>query len=161
MAPPLGIDGAFTVTTNRLANAVGQPLGNGTTGQFQTWDNDPAGIKVFILAGQSNMVGYGNSEDGNGGPGAIGSLRYLAVNDATYPEYDYTSLLVDPGQPATSAWKNRERSRYGGTMEQSGDLGGPIGKGDLLPTFRQGCGKFGPEYAFGQVLRELLHRRER
>ena len=107
----LGIDGAFTVTTNRIANAVGQPLGNGTTGQFQTWDNDPTGIKVFILAGQSNMVGYGHSEDGNGGPGGPGCLRYLAVNDATYPEYDYTSLLVDPGHPATSAWKNREQGQ--------------------------------------------------
>ena len=27
-----------------------------------TWDNDPNGIKVFILAGQSNMVGYGKTE---------------------------------------------------------------------------------------------------
>lgn len=30
----------------------------------KAWDNDPKGIKVFILAGQSNMVGNGQSEDG-------------------------------------------------------------------------------------------------
>ena len=30
------------------------------------WDNDPAGVQVFILAGQSNMVGHGKADDGHG-----------------------------------------------------------------------------------------------
>jgi alpha-galactosidase len=98
------------------------------------------------------MVGYGNSEDGNGGPGGPGCLRYLASNNATYPEYDYASLLVDPGQPATSAWKNRDKVKVWWHNGQSGDLGGLIGSGDLLPIFGKDAGKFGPEYAFGQVL---------
>ncbi|MCH7228854.1 invasin domain 3-containing protein [Haloferula sp. A504] len=153
----LAIDSAFTVTMDRIANGAGQPLGNGTTGQFRTWDNDPTGIKVFILAGQSNMVGYGHSEIGNGGvAGAIGSLRYLAVNNGTYTEYDYTSLLVDPGQPATSAWKTRSDVKYWGYNGASGNLPTPAdspGKGDLGPPFRgANINWFGPEYAFGQVL---------
>ena len=153
LASALAIDSAFTVSLDRLATSTGQPLGNGTAGQFRTWDNDPTGIKVFILAGQSNMVGYGRSEVGNGGVnGAIGSLRYLATNNAIYPEYDYTSLLVDPGQPATSAWKNRDKVKVWWRNGASGNLGGPIGKGDLLPTFGKDAGMFGPEYAFGQVI---------
>ncbi|QTN32338.1 Ig-like domain-containing protein [Akkermansiaceae bacterium] len=154
LAAPLGIDGDFTVTTNRIANAVGQPLGNGTSGQFQTWDDNPNGIKVFILAGQSNMVGYGMSETGNGGvAGAIGSLRHLAVNNGSYPEYDYAALLADPGQPATSAWKTRSDVKVWWRNGHSGNLGEPVSKGDLGPPFKgANSGWFGPEYAFGQVL---------
>ena len=37
--------------------------GRGYSSQYQ-WDNDPEGVKVFILAGQSNMVGHGKSEWG-------------------------------------------------------------------------------------------------
>jgi hypothetical protein len=157
LASPLAIDSAFTVTMDRIANGAGQPLGNGTAGQFRTWDNDPNGIKVFILAGQSNMVGYGHSELGAGNvAGAIGTLRYLAVNDATYPEYNYTSLLVDSGQPATSAWKTRGDVKVWGYNGASGNLptaGDTPGKGDLGPPF-QGANSawFGPEYAFGQVI---------
>ena len=139
---------------NRIASGAGQPLGNGTAGQFRTWDNDPNGIKVFILAGQSNMVGYGHSDLGAGNvAGAIGTLRYLANNNATYPEYDYTSLLVDPLQPATSAWKTRSDVKVWWKNGASGNLDGPVGKGDLGPPF-QGSNSawFGPEYAFGQVI---------
>ena len=154
LASSLAIDSAFTVTMNRIASGAGQPLVNGTAGQFRTWDNDPNGIKVFILAGQSNMVGYGHSELGAGNvAGAIGTLRYLANNNATYPEYDYTSLLVDPLQPATSAWKTRGDVKVWWKNGASGNLGGPLGKGDLGPPF-QGANAswFGPEYAFGQVI---------
>jgi alpha-galactosidase len=100
------------------------------------------------------MVGYGHSELGkNNVAGAIGSLRYLAVNDATYPEYNYASLLVDPGQPATSAWKTRSDVKVWWTNGASGNLDGPVSKGDLGPPF-QGSNSawFGPEYAFGQVI---------
>ena len=43
LASALAIDSAFTVTMDRIANGAGQPLGNGTAGQFRTWDNDPNG----------------------------------------------------------------------------------------------------------------------
>ncbi len=104
----LDLDSGYNVSFSNLTGLTGVALAGDGTAQVQTWDDDPAGIKVFILAGQSNMVGYGMREDGNGGVvGAIGSLRHLAVNNGSYPEYDYTSLLEGPGQPATSAWRNR------------------------------------------------------
>jgi alpha-galactosidase len=124
-----------------------------TTVLFQTWDDDPNGIKVFILAGQSNMVGYGHTETGNGGvAGAIGSLRHLAVNNASFPDYDYASLLVNPADPANSPWRTRGDVkawwRDGGT-----DLGGTIRKGDLGPPFLGiDADQYGPEFAFGQVM---------
>jgi alpha-galactosidase len=150
---PLPIDTTFSVSVSNLTSSDGTPLVGSTTAQFQTWDNDPQGIKVFILAGQSNMVGYGHSENGNGGvAGAIGSLRHLAVNNASYPDYDYASLLVNPANPATSAWKTRGDVkawwRDGGTS-----LGGTVRKGDLGPPFLGiDADQYGPEFGFGQIL---------
>jgi hypothetical protein len=142
---------AYTVTMNNLTDPFGRELGNGSQGHFQTWDNDPNGIKVFILAGQSNMVGHGKSEQGlNDVEGAIGSLRYLAVNDASFPQYDYTSLLVDPGQPGTSDWAPRSDVQVwwkNGYVDQTRT----ILKGDLDIGY-DGRTWFGPDYAFGQVL---------
>jgi alpha-galactosidase len=149
----LPIDSTFSVSLSNLTSSDGTPLVGSTTVQFQTWDDNPEGIKVFILAGQSNMVGYGHSETGNGGvAGAIGSLRHLAVNNASFPDYDYTSLLVNPADPAGSDWRTRGDVkawwRDGGT-----NLGGTVRKGDLGPPFLGiGTAQFGPEYAFGQVL---------
>ncbi|MBT8043473.1 MAG: Ig-like domain-containing protein [Verrucomicrobiae bacterium] len=149
----LSIGSSFTVTTNRIANGAGQPLGNGTVGQFQTWDDDENGIKVFILAGQSNMVGYGHTETGQTGDGGIGTLRYFAQpdNDENYPEYDYSSLLVDPSQPTTSAWKTRPKVKLWWKNGASGELDGPIYSGNLGPLTSNGQW-FGPEYGFGQVI---------
>ena len=149
----LGINSTYEVNMSNLAGSNGAPLGGGTVARFQTWDNDPDGIKVFILAGQSNMVGYGHSETGNGGvAGAIGSLRHLAVNDAIYPDYNYASLLVNPADPAGSAWRTRGDVkvwwRDGGT-----ELGGAVRKGDLGPPFLGiDVNRYGPEYGFGQIL---------
>ena len=106
LASALGADTPYTVNLDRLTSATGQSLGSNITRQFRTWDDDPNGIKVFIVAGQSNMVGYGNVETGATGAGTIGSLRYLAVNDASYPEYNYTSLLTNPANTA-SAFRTR------------------------------------------------------
>ncbi|MDX1680748.1 MAG: sialate O-acetylesterase [Akkermansiaceae bacterium] len=132
----------------------------------EKWDDDPNGIKVFILAGQSNMVGYGKTETG-GNPewtpgdkstpkeikGGVGCLRHLAVHDDQYPEYDFSSLLENPEQPASSPWKKRPDVKVWWRDGHSGKLGGGIRKGDLGPPFQGGNGKwFGPEYAFGQVL---------
>ncbi|MFK7912135.1 MAG: sialate O-acetylesterase [Akkermansiaceae bacterium] len=134
--------------------------------QTKKWDNDPKGIKVFILAGQSNMVGYGKTEMG-GNPkwikgskehpkeikGGTGCLREMAINNAKYPEYDFTSLLVDPSKPETSAWKNRKDVKVWWRHGHSGKLGGKISKGDLGPPFQGGNAKwFGPEFAFGQII---------
>ena len=161
---PLAIGSAYDVTLGNLTGGGGDPLSGGNTGQFVNWDNDPSGIKVFILAGQSNMVGYGYSEEGgnpawtpeNGEPktmmGGPGSLRYLAKNNGLYPEYDYTSLLVSPSDP-DSAWRTRPDVKVWWEQGVSGNLGGAEGYGDLGPPFRGGSTEwFGPEYGFGQVI---------
>jgi alpha-galactosidase len=134
--------------------------------QSKPWDNDPKGIKVFILAGQSNMVGYGKTEDG-GNPdwvqgskdvpkeikGGIGCLRYLAIHDEKFPEYDYAALLENPKKPETSPWKNRKDVKVWWRNGASAKLGGPISKGDLGPPFQGAHGAwFGPEFAFGQII---------
>ncbi|MCH7228421.1 invasin domain 3-containing protein [Haloferula sp. A504] len=156
LASALDIGSSFTVTANRIANGVGQPLGNGTSAQFQTWDDDPAGIKVFILAGQSNMVGYGHTETGQTGDGGIGTLRYLANNNATYPEYDYTSLLATPGDPVNSSWRTRGDVKvwwYNGASGNLPTASSTPTKGDLGPPFHGADSSLiGPEYAFGQII---------
>ncbi|MCH7229054.1 sialate O-acetylesterase [Haloferula sp. A504] len=151
-AAPLDLTSSYTVTMNNLADLGGRPLAPATMGNFGTWDNNPNGVKVFILAGQSNMVGYGETEIGNGGiNGAVGSLRYLAVNDASYPEYTYSGLLVDPGNPATSAWATRSDVKVWWDRAEPG-YGPNVIKGDLTVGFGAQGNKIGPEYAFGQVL---------
>jgi alpha-galactosidase len=106
-------------------------------------------VKVFILAGQSNMVGHGKAEAGVGDVvGAIGSLRYLAIND---PEY--RRLVADTNSPATSAWRIRTDVKV---WWRDSDVTAPCAvlKGNLkvgYADFRNAT-SFGPEYAFGWVL---------
>ena len=152
LASALGIDTGYTVNLDGVTSGTGQSLGFGVTRQFKTWDDDPNGIKVFILAGQSNMVGFGNVETGNSGAGSIGSLRYLAVNDASYPDYNYASLLTNPSQPATSAFRTRSDVKVW-WRDGGPNLGGTVKKGDLGPPFKGvGTDRIGPEFAFGHVI---------
>lgn len=149
----LGIDAGYTVNIDGVTSSTGQALGTGVSRQFTTWDDDPSGIKVFILAGQSNMVGFGSSEDGASGAGSIGSLRYLATNnnDPAYSYYDFTSLLTNPGD-TNSAFATRSDVKVW-WKDGGANLGGTVRKGDLGPPFKgSDTSKFGPEYAFGQIL---------
>ncbi len=154
LASALGTDTGYTVNLDGVTSGTGQPLGTGVVSrQFTTWDDNPNGIKVFILAGQSNMVGYGSVETGNGGvAGAVGSLRYLAVNDASYPDYNYASLLTTPGQPATSPFRTRSDVKVW-WRDGGPNLGGTVRKGDLGPPFKGADNSLnGPEFAFGHVM---------
>ncbi len=152
LASALGLNTGYTVNLDRLTSATGQALGNNITRQFKTWDDNPNGIKVFILAGQSNMVGFGNVENGNSGAGTIGSLRYLAVNDASYPDYNYASLLTNPSQPTTSAFRTRSDVKLW-WRDGGPNLGGTVKKGDLGPPFKGvDIDRIGPEFAFGHVI---------
>lgn len=135
-----------------LTALASQPPLSPNTGTSKTsrYDNDPNGVKVFVLAGQSNMVGHGKAEEGtNDVAGAVGSLRYMAVN---YPA-EYGRLLVDPDNPAASPWVTRSDVkvwwRYSDLLEQRAVVKGNLGLG-----FAEGRNKtwFGPEYAFGWVL---------
>ncbi|MCH7229087.1 sialate O-acetylesterase [Haloferula sp. A504] len=145
---PLDLATAFSVKVNDLTDLAGRPLAAATAGTFKTWDNDPHGVKVFILAGQSNMVGYGESEKGHGGvDGAIGSLRHLAVTDAA----DYGKLLAEPAHPATSAWKTRSDVKVWWDRSEPGS-GPSVIKGDLGVGFGTDSAKIGPEYGFGWIV---------
>jgi len=102
-------------------------------------------LKVFILAGQSNMVGHGKSEHGHGDViGAIGSLRYMVNTD---PD-NYGHLVNGDG-----SWKTRSDVKV---WWRDSDIGAPraVLKGDLGIGFAQSRNSawFGPEYAFGWAM---------
>lgn len=147
LASPLGVGTSYDVTAQSITTLAGRVIPGSFNGTFQTWDDNPDGVQVFILAGQSNMVGHGKSENGHQDVlGAIGSLRYLAVNDTA----NYGHLLVDSSNPATSAWKTRTDVKV---WWRDSDLGTPRGviKGDLKIGYSQSRSTtwYGPEYAFG------------
>jgi alpha-galactosidase len=151
---PLDAGTSYSVTMNNLTDLAGRPLGNGTQGSFQTYDKNPNGVKVFILAGQSNMVGHGKREQGVGDvAGAIGGLRYLVVNDTS--TNNYQRLLVDTNDPANSAWIVRSDVKV---WWRYSDPGQPraVAKGNLSTGFAEGRNPdwFGPEYGFGWIMGE-------
>ena len=107
-------------------------------------------VKVFILAGQSNMEGHGKVENGrnpkytgkNSGQkqeikGGIGCLRYLATNPKTAKKYKH--LLDSSGK-----WVVRDDAYVYTTTrgKKSGKLTVGFGKGNWI----------GPEFAFGHIL---------
>jgi alpha-galactosidase len=148
LASPLGIDTAYTVSVDGVTSGTGQSLGSNVTRPFRTWDDDPNGIKVFVLAGQSNMVGQGESQLGNGGVvGAIGSLRYQVVNDNA----NFGQLVVNSGNPATDPWVVRNDVKVWWNRADIGAAAN-VSKGGLTPGFGLGSGQFGPEYGFGWVV---------
>lgn len=150
---PLKPNSSYAVHVKNLTDQANLALKDGNA-SIRTWDDDAKGIKVFILSGQSNMVGYGHTEEGaNNVIGAPGTLRYLAANDDQFPEFEYKSLLADPAQPAASPWKTRSDVKVWWRNGANAKLGGPVGKGDLGPPFRGANEKwFGPEYGFGQII---------
>jgi len=151
LGAPLGIATGYTVSVDGVTSGTGQALGSNVSQQFTTWDNDSAGVKVFILVGQSNMVGRGESERGNGDVnGAIGSLRYEVVNDNA----NYGQLVVDTGNPDTDNWVVRNDVNFWWNRADLG-AGAAISKGGLNPEgFGSGPTTFGPEYGFGWTVGE-------
>jgi hypothetical protein len=105
-------------------------------------------IKVFILAGQSNMVGHGKVEMGRdpaGGkkevPGGIGSMRWLIGEKPDDLGPKGKLPLVDAG----GNWIERDDVWIHCTTEQGAK------KGPLGPKFGKGSW-IGPEFAFGHVI---------
>ncbi len=89
-------------------------------------------VKVFILAGQSNMQGHGEMEKGE-----KGNLRYLVENDAKYKH------LVDKD----GEWAKRKDVFIRYTNRLHEEFHGPL---------TAGCGAYnytiGPELQFGNVI---------
>lgn len=114
-----------------------------------TWDNNPDGVQVFILAGQSNMVGHGKADDGHGDvKGAIGSLRYQVDHDPK----NYGHLVNKDG-----TWKVRDDVKV---WWRDSDINSPraVLKGNLKIGYSQSRnpGWIGPEYGFGWVVGDKL-----
>lgn len=112
-------------------------------------------LKVFILAGQSNMQGKGRVETGrdpnhpNGAniAGGLGSLRHMLVVNTN--KYGY---LADTNNPTTSTvpgW----RTMTNVWVTYWSDSGGENRRGNLDADFGDGGGqgRVGPEYGFGLV----------
>ena len=116
------------------------------------WDDDPNGVQVFILAGQSNMVGHGKAEEGHGDvKGAVGSLRYQVENDPK----NYGHLVDKDGK-----WIVRDDVKV---WWRDSDINAPraVLKGDLKIGYSQSRnpGWIGPEYGFGWVMGEHFKRK--
>jgi alpha-galactosidase len=118
-----------------------------TATDVDTDTGDPK-IRVFILAGQSNMVGHGKSEDGNSGPGTIGSLRYEVDNDPA----SYGHLVDEDGN-----WIARGDVKVWWRDSEVGESRAVL-KGDLDIGFSQSRNPswIGPEYAFGWVVGDFF-----
>ena len=88
-------------------------------------------VKVYLLAGQSNMVGHGLIADGDGSAGMVSLEELIAADPATYDRYD------DPRGDVWSWFENRE----------------PM---DLQPGHGDGNKYFGPELGLGHTLGDAL-----
>lgn len=92
-------------------------------------------VKIYILAGQSNMQGKASIE-GEAGT----TLRAMVKND---PKKEFQSLLNDKGE-----WAEREDVWVHYDLYPWGDLR----HGPLKPGYGSSAGQIGPEYGFGQVM---------
>jgi len=92
-------------------------------------------VKVFILAGQSNMEGHGKVKAEQKANEGKGSLEWLVKNDSTAPRFKH--LVDESGQ-----WIAREDVQiwYLGRT------------GNLLPGFGFREGFIGPELGFGHIV---------
>lgn len=126
---------------------VNAPVGNGK-------------LKVFILAGQSNMQGHGRTEYGRNpedltGPlivGGIGSLRGATTRDPLKYGYLLNPNTTVNGQPGLITRLDVYISYWdtvGGVtaLKRGGNLDAMFGV-----NFSTTDGRIGPEYAFGHVV---------
>ena len=89
-------------------------------------------VKVFILAGQSNMQGHA----------ALRTLEYLIYNEETAPEYQQWKDRWGDWYERSDVWIwTTDGERYG----------------NLKPGFGQSDKKIGPELGFGWVIGEALN----
>ena len=100
-------------------------------------------VQVFILLGQSNMLGFGRV----GPADARGSLEYLIREEGRYRH------LVD----SEGAWTTREDVRYVHVMDKRGAPFRDLTQfADMKNEWLTVSGNFGPELGFGHVVGDLL-----
>ncbi len=150
--------GPRTITAEYSGDSNNRP----STGSYDQLVNPAAGngkLKVFVLAGQSNMEGHGKVDQGRDpenptGPtiyGGLGSLR-----NATVREPKRFGFLVNPAYPRDAkGWSTRDDVRVSfwdyennvTVQRRAGNLDSGFGVGVSLAD-----GRIGPEYGFGQVV---------
>ncbi len=100
-------------------------------------------IKVFILLGQSNMLGFGRV----GPKETKGSLEYMIHEKGKY------GFLIDDNKK----WTVRKDVRYVHVMDQRGvDYKDMEKFGDVKNDWLTVNGNFGPEIGFGHVMGHVL-----
>jgi alpha-galactosidase len=87
-------------------------------------------VKVFILSGQSNMVGFGR----------VSGTEADTLQTLTGTELKFPNLVTSAG-----AWTVRNDVLYRGVISA-------LGNGPLDPGFGADAGSFGPELGFGHVV---------
>jgi autotransporter-associated beta strand protein len=87
-------------------------------------------VKVFILSGQSNMVGFGR----------VSGSENDTLQSLTRTELKFPNLLT-----STNAWTVRNDVLYRGVISALGDA-------PLAPGFGESSSSFGPELGFGHVV---------
>ncbi|MCX6854645.1 MAG: cadherin-like beta sandwich domain-containing protein, partial [Verrucomicrobia bacterium] len=87
-------------------------------------------VKVFILSGQSNMVGFGR----------VAGTGSDTLQSVTQTEKKFPNLIT-----STNAWTVRQDVLYRGVISALGDA-------PLAPGFGESTDSFGPELGFGHVM---------
>ena len=87
-------------------------------------------VKVFILSGQSNMVGFGR----------VAGTENDTLQSLTRTEKKFPNLIT-----STNAWTVRQDVLYRGVISALGDA-------PLEPGFGESTDSFGPELGFGHVV---------
>lgn len=99
-------------------------------------------VKVYILLGQSNMLGFGKVASAD----TPGTLEHLVKKQNKYP-----FLVDEAGQ-----WKERKDVRYVHVMDKRGvDFNDMTQFSDMKNQWLMAQGNFGPELGFGHVLGDL------
>lgn len=116
-------------------------------GEIRRPDDKPADatkkVKVFILLGQSNMLGFGRV----GPKETKGSLEYMIAEKGKY-----RYLMDDAGK-----WTTRKDVRFVHVMDKRGvDFKNMDDFSDMKNDWLTVKGNFGPELGFGHVMGQLL-----
>ncbi len=124
-----------------LAMLVALPVG--AQDEIPDPDGKPAShdkpIKVYILLGQSNMLGFGRV----GPADKPGTLEYMVKEKKKYPH-----LIDDKGN-----WTVRKDVRYVHVMDKRGvDYRNMTEFADMKNQWLSAKGRFGPELGFGHVM---------
>ena len=99
-------------------------------------------VKVFILLGQSNMLGMGDV----GPADKLGTLEYMIQK-----KDKYSYLVDDKGE-----WTERKDVRYAHVMDKRGvDPKNMDDYADVKNQWLKVTGTFGPELGFGHVMGQV------